>query len=88
MIYTPAMKAAVNSVKMPHDLPIDIIGYEMHPPFIGIRFYESHWRYLSEKERLDCIEAILAIKQIIESFGVQATIDPVYDGPAGSQVLG
>jgi len=88
MIYTPEMQAAVKTVKMPHDLPVDIIGYEMHPPFIGLRFYESHWRYLTDKERLDCIEALIKIKQIIEAFGVNVTIDPVYDGPAGSQVLG
>jgi hypothetical protein len=86
MIYTPQMRAAVKSVKPPHDFQVDVIEYDFTPPYIGLRFYESHWRYLSEFERLHCIEYLSKIKKIIESYGVNVTIDPVYDTPGGQKV--
>lgn len=79
MLYTPKIREQVRSVKVPHDFQVDIIEYDMYPPFIGLRFYESHWSYLNELERLHCIEYLTKIKQIIESNGIRVTIDPVYD---------
>lgn len=87
-IYTPTIAAAVRSVKAPHDFEVDIVEYDMYPPFLSLRFYESHWRYLSDLERLHCIEYLQKIKTIIEAHGVNVTLDPVYDGPVGSQRLG
>lgn len=87
MIYNSKIQSAVRSVKPPHDFAVDIVEYPFDPPYIGLRFYESHWRHLSENERIRCIEYLAKIKSIIESFGINVTIDPVYDMP-GVQQLG
>lgn len=86
MIYTPKMREAVKSIPVPLDFSVDIVEYDFYPPYIGLRFYESQWRYLSENERIRCTRYLIDIKNIIESFGVNATLDPVYDEP-GTQRL-
>jgi hypothetical protein len=86
MIYTPKIRQQVKSVKVPADFVMDIVEYDFHPPYIGLRFYESHWRHMSEMERLKCIEYLLKIKKIIESHNISVTIDPVYDLPGIQQV--
>lgn len=86
MIYTPQMKSQVKSVPVPSDFVMDIVEYDMKPPFISLRFYESHWRHLSEKERIGCVLYMQTIKKIIESHGVNVTLDPVYDVPGGQQL--
>ena len=83
MIYTPEMKREIKKIKVPHNLPIDTIEYNVGTPFIALRFYESHWRYLTEKERIDCLMYMTAVKGIIEAHGVPVTLDPVYDVPGG-----
>jgi hypothetical protein len=87
MIYTPKMKAAVKSIPVPVDFSLDIIEYNFVPPYIGLRFYESQWRHLSENERIKCISYLAKVKKVIESYGVQVTVDPVYDIP-GVQKIG
>jgi hypothetical protein len=84
-VYTPAMKSSVKSLKVPADFVMDIVEYDFTPPFIGLRFYESHWRHMSEKERIKCVEYMIKVKKIIESHGIQVTIDPVYDVPGGQK---
>lgn len=84
-IYTPQMRSAVQSIKVPVDLVMDIVEYPFHPPYIGLRFYESHWRHLNENERLKAINYFQNVKNIIESFGVNVTLDPVYDMPGVQQ---
>lgn len=80
MIYTPQIKAAVHSIKSPHDFVIDIIEYDLKGhEFLGIRFYESQWEYYNENERLACIFYLNTVKSVIESFGVRVTLDPVID---------
>jgi hypothetical protein len=86
MIYTPKMKADIHALKVPHDFQVDLIEYDMYPPFIGLRFYESHWRHLNDLERLHCIEYMQKIKDILLAYGVNSTLDPVYDVPNGQQV--
>ena len=86
MIYTPKIRQQVKSIKVPADFVMDVVEYDFYPPYIGLRFYESHWRHMSEMERLKCIEYLLKIKKIIESHGVSVTIDPVYDLPGTQQV--
>lgn len=85
-VYTPKIKAEVHSIKPPHDFVVDIVEYDFSPPWLALRFYESHWRHLSETERLRCIEYLNKIKKIIESHGIDVTIDPVYDVPGGQQL--
>jgi len=86
MIYTPKIKAAVRRVPVPTDFAMDVVEYDMNPPYIGLRFYESHWRHMSEKERLKCIIYLQKIKVIIQSQGIPVTLDPVYDVPGGQRL--
>lgn len=81
MIYSPKIREAVKSIPVPHDFSVDIVEYDFYPPYLGLRFYESQWRYLSESERLRCIEYLVKVKSVIEAHGINATIDPVYDLP-------
>lgn len=83
MIYTPQMKAAIKSLTVPSDFVMDIVEYDFVPPYIALRFYESHWRHMSDPERLRCIQYMEKVKKIIESHGVKVTLDPVYDVPGG-----
>jgi hypothetical protein len=65
---------------------MDIVEYDFVPPYIALRFYESHWRHMSDKERLKCISYMDTIKKIIESHGINVTLDPVYDVPGGQEI--
>lgn len=75
-MYTPKMKQAIRSVKAPKDFEISIADYDK---FLAIQFYESHWRHLSDPERLRCIEYMTRIKNILESLGASVTFDPILD---------
>jgi hypothetical protein len=86
MIYTPQIKSEVKSIPVPHDFVMDIIEYNFNPPYIALRFYESHWRHLSEKQRIKCALYLDKIKKTIESHGINVTLDPVYDVPGGQQL--
>ena len=86
MIYTPIIKSQVRSIPVPSDFVMDVVEYDMHPPYIGLRFYESHWRHMNEKERLKCIMYLQTVKKIIQSHGIQVTLDPVYDVPGGQKI--
>jgi hypothetical protein len=86
MIYTPKMKSAVHSIPVPADFAMDVVEYDMKPPYIGLRFYESHWRHMSEKERARCILYLQKVKKIIEAYGAKVTLDPVYDVPGGQRL--
>jgi hypothetical protein len=86
MIYTPQIKSEVKSIPVPHDFVMDIIEYDFNPPYIALRFYESHWRHLSEKQRIKCALYLDKIKKTIESHGINVTLDPVYDVPGGQQL--
>lgn len=86
MIYTPKMKRDVHTIPVPANFVMDIIEYDFVPPFIGLRFYESHWRHMSDKERLKCIDYMTKVKNIIQGYGVKVTIDPVYDVPGGQKL--
>jgi hypothetical protein len=86
MIYTPKIKAQVHTVPVPSDFVMDVVEYDMKPPYIGLRFYESHWRHMNEKERLRCIMYLQTVKKIIQSHGIQVTLDPVYDVPGGQKI--
>lgn len=86
MIYTPKIKKEVHSIPVPANFVMDIIEYDFTPPFIGLRFYESHWRHMSDKERLKCINYMTKVKNIIESYNIKVTIDPVYDVPGGQKL--
>jgi len=86
MIYTPKIKAQVHSIPVPADFVMDVVEYDMHPPYIGLRFYESHWRHMSDGERLKCIRYLEKVKRIINGYGINVTLDPVYDVPGGQKL--
>lgn len=86
MIYTPKIKQEVHSIPVPSDFVMDVVEYDMYPPYIGLRFYESHWRHLNDIERLRCIEYLQRVKRVIESYGIPVTLDPVYDVPGGQKL--
>lgn len=86
MIYTPQMKREIKSLKVPSDFIMDIVEYDFSPPYIALRFYESHWRHLSDRERANCVLYMQKVKKIIESHGINVTLDPVYDVPGGQQL--
>ena len=85
-VYTPQMKREIKALKVPADFVMDIVEYDFYPPYIGLRFYESHWRHMSEKERIRCVLYMQKVKKIIESHGVPVTLDPVYDVPGGQKL--
>lgn len=79
MIYTSEMRKAVRSVSAPHGFVVDFMEYDMYPPFIGLRFYQSQWDYYSETERLACIEYLIKLRNIFTGFGIKTTLDPIAD---------
>ena len=88
MIYTPKIKSEVRAIPVPADFVMDIVEFdEFNPPYILLRFYESHWRHMSDKERLKCIQYMSRVKKTIEAYGVQVSLDPVYDVPGGQKIV-
>lgn len=75
---------AIRSVKMPVEMTVDIIDYGK---YLGIRFYESEWAYLSESERLKMAAYFEIVKRMLKNAGIESTLDPIYDQP-GVQQLG
>jgi hypothetical protein len=86
MVYTAQMRREIKEIPVPHDFVMDIVEYDFYPPYIALRFYESHWRHLSEKQRARCALYMDKVKKIIEAYGVNVTLDPVYDVPGGQQL--
>jgi len=86
MIYTPQIRSQVKSIKVPDNFLMDIVEYDFKPPYIALRFYESHWRHMSDRERLKCVSYMDTVKKIIESHGINVTLDPVYDVPGGQEI--
>ena len=75
-MYTIQMKKAVHSIKPPNDFHMDIVDYDH---FLTIQFYESHWRHMTDSERLRCIKYMTKVKATLESFGAQVALDPILD---------
>lgn len=86
MIYNPKIKAEVHSIPVPVNFVMDVVEYDLYPPYIGLRFYESHWRHMNDNERLKCISYLQKVKKVIESHGIPVTLDPVYDVPGGQKL--
>lgn len=84
MIYTPEVSAAIKSIPMPVEMSVDIVDYG---EYLGLRFYESQWKHLSENERIKMAMYFEAVKKMLERGGVRSTLDPIYDEP-GVQQLG
>ena len=83
MIYTPDVAAAIRAIPMPVEMTVDIVDYET---YLGIRFYESEWAYLSESERLKMAMYFEAVRKMLAKGNVASTLDPVYDSPGVQKV--
>lgn len=78
-LYTSKMREALHQIKVPHDFTIDIFEYDLEPPFLAIRFYESQWLHYNDSERLRCIMYLDKVKTLLESYGVLVTLEPIID---------
>lgn len=83
MIYTPEVSAAIRSIPMPVEMSVDIVDYGT---YLGIRFYESEWKHLSESERLKMAIYFQAIRKMLERGKVPSTLDPIYDAPGVQKI--
>jgi hypothetical protein len=75
-MYTPLMKQAVKTIKIPKDFKIDILDYGT---FLTIQFYESQWKHYSETERFLCIQYLDKVKKTLENLGARVALDPILD---------
>lgn len=75
-MYTEQMKNVLKQIKPPRDFEIAIVDYDH---FLAIQFYESHWRHLSDPERLRCIKYMNAVKKALELMGARVSLDPILD---------
>lgn len=75
-MYTPLMKQAVKTIKIPKDFKIDILDYGT---FLTIQFYESQWKHYSETERFLCIQYLNKVKKTLENLGARVALDPILD---------
>ena len=75
-MYTPLMKKAVKTIKIPKDFKIDILDYGT---FLTIQFYESQWKHYSETERFLCIQYLNKVKKTLENLGARVALDPILD---------
>lgn len=79
MLYTQQVKSRVHEIKVPHEFIVDIVEYNMNPPFLSLRFYESQWMHYTEAERLTCIKYIEQVRKVLTGFGINSTIEPIID---------
>lgn len=75
-MYTDQMRKVVREIRPPKDFEIGIADYGQ---FLTIQFYESHWRHLSDPERLRCIKYMNAVKNALELLGAKVALDPILD---------
>lgn len=78
-LYTEKMREELRKIPVPHDFTIDIVEYNLKPSFLAVRFYESQWLHFNDRERLRCIMYLDAVKNMLESYGVMVTLEPVID---------
>jgi len=82
-MYTDLMRKSVKSIPIPNDFRVDILDYGQ---FITVQFYESQWRYYSEKERLQCIIYLNKVKKVLEKLGASVALDPILDTKAPTDI--
>jgi hypothetical protein len=75
-MYTEQMRKVVDQIKLPKDFEIAIVDYKH---FLAIQFYESHWRHLTDLERLRCIKYMTTVKKALELLGANVALDPILD---------
>jgi hypothetical protein len=81
MIYTDDMRLAVAAIPVPDTkIRVEILDFgDQTPPFIAIRFYESDWAKLTEREKWQYGVYMKTLQQVIKDRGANCTLDPVYD---------
>lgn len=82
-MYTDEIRNAVKSLTSPKGFVVDIVEYtDFDPQFIGLRFYSSQWDLYSEDERLSAALYLKEMKEVIESYNVLVTLEPVNGAPS------
>jgi hypothetical protein len=81
MMYTEDMRLAVAALPVPDaKIRVEILDFsDQNPPFLAIRFYESDWAKLSEREKWQYGMYFKTMQQVIQDRGANCTLDPVYD---------
>lgn len=82
-LYTPDVAIKVKAIPLPVDMPVDIVDYGK---YLGIRFYESDWNYLSENERYKMGAYFEIVRRIFKAHNINCTLDPVFDTPGIQQL--
>jgi hypothetical protein len=83
-IYTPDVSMGLKALPQPVDMTVDIVDYGR---YLGIRFYEADWHYLSENERYKMGAYFELVRRYLKSKGIDSTLDPVFNAPPGVQQL-
>ena len=73
VFYSKEMALKLRELKKPaHNLQLDIVKY---PEFLAIRLYEDNFKQYDGSLKLQIIEYIENVKNIIESFGVRCELE-------------
>lgn len=81
-MYTDEIKKAVQALAGPKNFVVDIVEYvDFDPQFIGLRFYSVQWELYTDEERFAGAMYLKEMKELIESFGILVTLEPVEGEP-------
>lgn len=80
VFYNKQMAAKIRELKKPaHNLQMDIVKY---PEFLAIRLYEDNFAQYDGSIRMQVIEYVEMVKNILESYGVRVELE---GKPGGKQ---
>ena len=81
VFYTKEMAKKLREIKSPaHDLKMDIVKY---PDFLAIRLYETNFKQYDGSIKMQIIEYIELVKNLLESYGVRVELE----GVPGERIL-
>ena len=81
MLYSDNLRREIHKIPVPHAFVMDIIEYDEPEiePFLMLRFYYSQWRTFTNEQKLRSGEYMETVRRIIDSHGINATLNPIYD---------
>jgi hypothetical protein len=80
VFYNKQMATKIRELKKPaHNLQMDIVKY---PEFLAIRLYEDNFAQYDGSMRMQVIEYVEMVKNILESYGVRVELE---GKPGGKQ---
>ena len=72
VFYTPDMKNAVQQIKKPSMLLMDIV---MYPQFLALRLYEDNFLQFEGTKKEMVIDYVTKVKRLLESYGVRCELE-------------